>query len=114
MVTRAFRVTYGGQTRAITHLQYTAWPDHGVPNTTEELLKFRRTVKDAFSTCPGPITIHCSAGVGRTGTFIAVDKYLDSCAELDDTVTVVDVVKDMRNSRNYMVQSVSQFEYVAR
>lgn len=92
--------------------RYTAWPDHGVPATTEELLKFRHTVRESFESSSGPIITHCSAGVGRTGTFIGLDRYLDSCTELDDSLTVLDVVKNMRKCRNFMVQAQAQFEYL--
>lgn len=92
--------------------RYTAWPDHGVPETTEEMLKFRHTVREVYDAAGGPIITHCSAGVGRTGTFIGLDRYLDACTELDDSLTVLDIVKDMRKSRNFMVQAQAQFEYL--
>lgn len=112
MVLRKFQVSRDGETRDVQHFQYTAWPDHGVPNTTEELLRFRHTVREAFTASMGPIITHCSAGVGRTGTFIGLDRYLDSCSELDESLTVLDIVKDMRKSRNFMVQAQAQFEYL--
>eukprot|EP00038_Savillea_parva_P002785 m.117760 g.117760 ORF g.117760 m.117760 type:complete len:735 (-) comp10952_c0_seq1:245-2449(-) len=112
MVVRKFRLTVSGTTRSVMQFQYTAWPDHGVPETTDELLKFRRTVRELIGASTGPIITHCSAGVGRTGTFIGLDRYLDSCADLDDSYSIVDIVKDMRKSRNFMVQTPTQFEYL--
>lgn len=60
--------------RIVTHFQYTQWPDHGAPNTTKEMLQFRETVRAVSDFEKGPIITHCSAGVGRTGTFIGIDR----------------------------------------
>ena len=56
-----------------------SWPDHGVPLTTAELLGFRNAVKRATQDPAAPIIIHCSAGVGRTGTYIAIDNLVEQC-----------------------------------
>lgn len=60
--------------RTVTHFQYTQWPDHGAPNTTKEMLEFRETVRAKTNFDKGPVITHCSAGVGRTGTFVAIDR----------------------------------------
>jgi protein tyrosine phosphatase len=113
-IARCFQLTKRatGESRIVFHYQYIAWPDHGVPDTAIEMLRFRAVVKEKFDANAGPMTVHCSAGVGRTGTFIGLDRYLDSCADLDDTMTVLDIVKDMRKSRNFMVQAQAQFIYL--
>jgi protein tyrosine phosphatase len=110
-IKRTFQVKYKGSARTITHFLYSAWPDHGVPNTTKELLGFRSTVKEIYNP-ENPMMVHCSAGVGRTGTFIGLDRYLDACAALDDNLGVLDIVRNMRASRNYMVQAQAQFTYL--
>lgn len=100
------------QTLKVVQLAYTAWPDHGVPATTKEILQFRRDVHkihQEFKT--GPIVTHCSAGVGRTGTFIGLDRFLDACLKKVD-VDITDIVTDMRSCRNLMVQSQIQFVYL--
>ena len=113
-IARCFQVTSRttSESRFVYHYQYIAWPDHGVPETSLEMLRFRAVVKEKFDPAAGPMTVHCSAGVGRTGTFIGLDRYLDSCADLDDGMTVLDIVKDMRQARNFMVQAQAQFIYL--
>ena len=66
--------------RTVTLLHYTGWPDHGVPeelDTPSDLFKLYREERERM-VCPlSPVLVHCSAGIGRTGTFIAVDQMLD-------------------------------------
>lgn len=112
-ITRVFDLkdNRSGKTRKITHFLYTAWPDHGVPETASEMLSFRHTVKATYKP-EFPMLVHCSAGVGRTGTFVGLDRYLDACAELNNDLGVLDIVRDMRGSRNFMVQAQAQFVYL--
>jgi hypothetical protein len=56
--------------------------------------------------------VHCSAGVGRTGTFVGLDRYLDATVELNSDLTVLEIVRNMRASRNFMVQAQAQFIYL--
>ncbi len=58
------------------------------------------------------MVVHCSAGVGRTGTYITIDRFLDACADLNSKMTVLDIVVDLREARNYMVQSLIQFAFI--
>jgi len=94
----------GGQVKDITQFAYTAWPDHGVPATTRELLYFRKVIRQAIGDQRSPVLIHCSAGVGRTGTFVGMDRMIESVLLLKD-VSILSIVEDMRKSRNFMVQS---------
>ena len=67
------------QTRTITHFQYLSWPDFGAPKTPEDFLQFLVAVRDKGlldTDVYGPPVVHCSAGVGRSGTFILVDACL--------------------------------------
>lgn len=68
---RKFEITSGSETRQLSHFAYESWPDHGVPLTAKEFLSFRQAVHAAHD--KGPLLVHCSAGVGRTGTFITID-----------------------------------------
>eukprot|EP00050_Salpingoeca_kvevrii_P006245 m.288241 g.288241 ORF g.288241 m.288241 type:complete len:705 (+) comp11933_c0_seq1:3-2117(+) len=113
-VLRKFTVTRSGETRSLVQLAFTSWPDHGVPSTTKELLQFRKAVRDAqaVGTGKGPLFIHCSAGVGRTGTYIGLDIFLERCLKLDGNLDIADMVIEMRNSRNFMVQSLLQFGFL--
>ncbi len=83
---------------------FTAWPDHGVPATTQELLDFRRDVRAVWNPERGQVVVHCSAGVGRTGTFIALDRFLDTIAR-GKYASPNEIVMSLREDRNFMVQS---------
>ncbi|XP_071408325.1 receptor-type tyrosine-protein phosphatase beta isoform X1 [Pithys albifrons albifrons] len=100
-------------TRLIRHFHYTVWPDHGVPETTQSLIQFVRTVRDYINRTPdtGPTIVHCSAGVGRTGTFIALDRILQQL-DSKDTVDIYAAVHDLRLHRVLMVQTECQYVYL--
>uniref|UniRef100_A0A673UPQ2 protein-tyrosine-phosphatase n=1 Tax=Suricata suricatta TaxID=37032 RepID=A0A673UPQ2_SURSU len=99
--------------RLIRHFHYTVWPDHGVPETTQSLIQFVRTVRDYISRSPGagPTVVHCSAGVGRTGTFIALDRILQQL-DFKDSVDIYGAVHDLRLHRIHMVQTECQYVYL--
>ncbi|XP_040846008.1 receptor-type tyrosine-protein phosphatase beta isoform X2 [Ochotona curzoniae] len=99
--------------RLIRHFHYTVWPDHGVPETTQSLIQFVRTVRDYISRSPGagPTVVHCSAGVGRTGTFIALDRILQQL-DSKDSVDIYGAVHDLRLHRVHMVQTECQYVYL--
>ena len=92
-------------TLQVTHFHYTAWPDHGVPQFPTSILGFVRRVQKAHDKCKGiPLVVHCSAGVGRTGTFIVLDTLLDRMRS-EMSISVFKVVEDMRRRRVQMVQT---------
>uniref|UniRef100_A0A2K6GZ88 Receptor-type tyrosine-protein phosphatase beta n=1 Tax=Propithecus coquereli TaxID=379532 RepID=A0A2K6GZ88_PROCO len=99
--------------RLIRHFHYTVWPDHGVPETTQSLIQFVRTVRDYInrSLGAGPTVVHCSAGVGRTGTFIALDRILQQL-DSKDSVDIYGAVHDLRLHRVHMVQTECQYVYL--
>ncbi|KAF6714483.1 Receptor-type tyrosine-protein phosphatase beta [Oryzias melastigma] len=106
---REFKVTSESSCsypRMVRHFHYTVWPDHGVPETTQSLIQFVRTVRDYVDRSPstGATVVHCSAGVGRTGTFIALDRVLQ---QLDSkgTIDLYGIVFDLRLHRQHMVQT---------
>ena len=71
---RVFDVEWNGEKRQLKQFAYTSWPDHGVPMTSSELLGFRNAVRNSRTNREIPLLVHCSAGVGRTGTYIAIDR----------------------------------------
>ncbi|XP_045147827.1 receptor-type tyrosine-protein phosphatase beta isoform X1 [Echinops telfairi] len=99
--------------KLIRHFHYTVWPDHGVPETTQSLIQFVRTVRDYINRTPGagPTVVHCSAGVGRTGTFIALDRILQQL-DSKDSVDIYGAVNDLRLHRVHMVQTECQYVYL--
>ncbi|XP_051975125.1 receptor-type tyrosine-protein phosphatase beta-like isoform X2 [Xyrauchen texanus] len=99
--------------RVVRQFHYTVWPDHGVPEITQSLIQFVRTVRDYINRTPfsGATVVHCSAGVGRTGTFISLDRILQQL-DTRDTVDIYSVVFDLRLHRTYMVQTECQYAYL--
>ena len=90
----------------VTHWQFLGWPDHGVPQFATSLLAFIRQVrkhheKDSHQ----PMLVHCSAGVGRSGTFIMLDSMLERL-KVEETLNVYEFLCNMRSKRVFMVQTV--------
>ncbi|XP_060732492.1 receptor-type tyrosine-protein phosphatase C isoform X7 [Tachysurus vachellii] len=94
--------------REVTHIQFTSWPDHGVPSDPGLLLKLRRRVNSFKNFFSGPIVIHCSAGVGRTGTYICIDAMIESL-EAEGRVDIYGYVVKLRRQRCLMVQVEAQY-----
>jgi protein tyrosine phosphatase len=90
--------------REITQYHFTDWPDVGVPEDVSSMLKFIRRVRSATSPTHGPVVIHDGAGVGRTGTFIAIDVMLRKMAA-KESLNVQEFVCRMRAQRAYMIQT---------
>ena len=89
----------------ITQFHFVAWPDHGVPDNCAIMLNFVRHVRKLHPySNPCPLLVHCSAGVGRTGTFIVLDSMLERM-KTEDTLNIYDFVKHLRNQRVLMVQT---------
>ncbi|XP_047662170.1 receptor-type tyrosine-protein phosphatase S isoform X3 [Tachysurus fulvidraco] len=97
--------------REVRQFQFTAWPDHGVPEYPTPFLAFLRRVKACNPPDAGPIIVHCSAGVGRTGCFIVIDAMLERIRP-ERTVDIYGHVTLMRSQRNYMVQTEDQYSFI--
>ncbi|XP_046732782.1 receptor-type tyrosine-protein phosphatase S-like isoform X1 [Silurus meridionalis] len=97
--------------REVRQFQFTAWPDHGVPEYPTPFLAFLRRVKACNPPDAGPIVVHCSAGVGRTGCFIVIDAMLERIRH-ERTVDIYGHVTLMRSQRNYMVQTEDQYSFI--
>ncbi|XP_030015777.1 receptor-type tyrosine-protein phosphatase S isoform X7 [Sphaeramia orbicularis] len=97
--------------REVRQFQFTAWPDHGVPEYPTPFLNFLRRVKACNPPDAGPIIAHCSAGVGRTGCFIVIDGMLERIRH-ERTVDIYGHVTLMRSQRNYMVQTEDQYSFI--
>ncbi|XP_051549220.1 receptor-type tyrosine-protein phosphatase C-like isoform X8 [Myxocyprinus asiaticus] len=94
--------------REVNHIQFISWPDHGVPGDPSLLLKLRRRVNSFKNFFSGPIVIHCSAGVGRTGTYIGIDAMIESL-EAEGKVDIYGYVAKLRRQRCLMVQVEAQY-----
>nr|XP_028601730.1 receptor-type tyrosine-protein phosphatase O isoform X2 [Podarcis muralis] len=112
-VFRNFRINYADEVQDVMHFNYTAWPDHGVPptNAAESILQFVQMVRQQAAKSKGPMIIHCSAGVGRTGTFIALDRLLQHIRD-HEFVDILGLVSDMRSYRMSMVQTEEQYIFI--
>lgn len=104
------------QVRYIWHYQYLTWPDHGVPNEPGGVLWFLEEVNRTQSTMPstGPIVVHCSAGIGRTGTIIVIDILIDIINRqgLDCDIDIPKTIQWVRQQRSGMVQTEAQYKFI--
>uniref|UniRef100_A0A8D3EEL2 protein-tyrosine-phosphatase n=1 Tax=Scophthalmus maximus TaxID=52904 RepID=A0A8D3EEL2_SCOMX len=107
-VMRQFTLTHTQvhEERAVTHLQYVAWPDHGVPDDPSDFLLFISSVRERRRG-EEPLMVHCSAGIGRTGVLITMETALTL---LDDSRPVfpLEIVRTLRDQRAMMVQTTVQ------
>ncbi len=100
--------TNDDEERHITQYHYLVWKDFMAPEHPHGIIKFIRQINSVYSLQRGPILVHCSAGVGRTGTLVALDSLMQ---QLDDEgqVSIFNTVCDMRHQRNFLVQSLVSF-----
>ncbi|XP_059474266.1 tyrosine-protein phosphatase 10D [Neocloeon triangulifer] len=103
-----FRMCRGDSTRLVKHFHFSTWPDFGVPDPPQTLVRFVRAFRDRVPPDQRPVVVHCSAGVGRSGTFIALDRLLQQIKK-DDTVDIFGIVYAMRKERVWMVQTEQQY-----
>ncbi|KAM4703672.1 tyrosine-protein phosphatase non-receptor type 11-like [Rhinophrynus dorsalis] len=102
--------------RHISHYQYLSWPDHGVPNEPGGVLSFLDEINTAQQSISqsGPIVVHCSAGIGRTGTIIVVDMLVDIINRqgLDCDIDIPKTIQMVRRQRSGMVQTEAQYKFI--
>ncbi|KAL0279954.1 UNVERIFIED_CONTAM: hypothetical protein PYX00_001395 [Menopon gallinae] len=103
-----FLVCRGETSRVIRHFHFTTWPDFGVPSPPQTLVRFVRAFRERVGPEQRPIVVHCSAGVGRSGTFIALDRILQ-LMKTSDKVDIFGIVWQMRKERVWMVQTEQQY-----
>jgi len=99
-------------------IQYIAWPDNGVPENTKAILDIVK-MADEMNPSKGPILVHCSAGIGRTGTFVMLHSILawlryqqDQNPGKELRICLAKVLLKFRNERNGLIQTPQQYEFV--
>eukprot|EP00105_Crassostrea_gigas_P045796 XP_019929944.1 PREDICTED: receptor-type tyrosine-protein phosphatase F-like [Crassostrea gigas] len=97
--------------RTVTQYHYTAWPDHGIPDPLCLLLFHDHVTRTQNSGHKGPILVHCSAGIGRTGTYIAIDA-LSEAGKTQNKINIAEYIKKMRRNRMNMVQTYEQYKTI--
>uniref|UniRef100_A0A4W5N1M8 protein-tyrosine-phosphatase n=1 Tax=Hucho hucho TaxID=62062 RepID=A0A4W5N1M8_9TELE len=102
--------------RTIWHYQYLSWPDHGVPEEPGGVLSFLTQVnsKQAEFANAGPMIIHCSAGIGRTGTIVVIDMIIETIDTkgLDCDIDIQKTIQMVRDQRSGMVQTEAQYKFI--
>eukprot|EP00040_Diaphanoeca_grandis_P036611 m.233921 g.233921 ORF g.233921 m.233921 type:complete len:1573 (+) comp33649_c8_seq7:254-4972(+) len=99
------------ETRLVKHFWYRAWPDHGVPTTTQGAVDMLDAVRDYSNDNDKPWIVHCSAGVGRTGTFLAIDIGMQQLM-MTGVTSVTSLINHIRHCRGQMVQSPQQARFI--
>ncbi|XP_056002216.1 receptor-type tyrosine-protein phosphatase alpha-like [Ostrea edulis] len=112
-IIRTFRVTNNElkKTHMVTQYHYTAWPDHGTPEPLCLVNFHDHVTRTKDKADVGPTLVHCSAGIGRTGTYIAIDA-LHWAGKKDKKINIAEYVKKMRENRMNMVQTYEQYRSI--
>uniref|UniRef100_A0A6I8S3N7 protein-tyrosine-phosphatase n=1 Tax=Xenopus tropicalis TaxID=8364 RepID=A0A6I8S3N7_XENTR len=110
---RNLTLKQGSQSRTVKHYWYTSWPDHKTPDSAQPLLQLMLDVQEDRKNFSGrgPVVVHCSAGIGRTGCFISTSI---GCCQLEEkgVVDVLNIVCQLRMDRGGMVQTSEQYQFV--
>ncbi|XP_075972305.1 protein tyrosine phosphatase 10D [Anticarsia gemmatalis] len=99
----------GAEQRVIKHFHFTTWPDFGVPDPPTTLARFVRAFRERCPPDSRPVIVHCSAGVGRSGTFITLDTALQQLSNHAEYIDIFGMVYAMRRERVWMVQTEQQY-----
>jgi protein tyrosine phosphatase len=125
VIFQEFLISYHGSTRKVSFMQYVGWPDMGVPNDSKSIMRMINCVNDIMKQSNyeiGPIVIHCSAGIGRTGTFATIHifiqllrDYVKQNPNLENpefNFNIYDIVKKLKHYRVGMIQRKVKFFFI--
>ncbi|XP_032152468.1 phosphatidylinositol phosphatase PTPRQ isoform X2 [Sapajus apella] len=108
---RDLKIERHGDYMTVRQCNFTAWPEHGVPENSAPLIHFVKLVRASRAHDTTPMIVHCSAGVGRTGVFIALD-HLTQHINDHDFVDIYGLVAELRSERMCMVQNLAQYIFL--
>uniref|UniRef100_G3R780 Protein tyrosine phosphatase receptor type Q n=1 Tax=Gorilla gorilla gorilla TaxID=9595 RepID=G3R780_GORGO len=108
---RDLKIERHGDCMTVRQCNFTAWPEHGVPENSAPLIHFVKLVRASRAHDTTPMIVHCSAGVGRTGVFIALD-HLTQHINDHDFVDIYGLVAELRSERMCMVQNLAQYIFL--
>ncbi|XP_065304748.2 receptor-type tyrosine-protein phosphatase kappa-like isoform X3 [Dermacentor albipictus] len=110
---RTFKVHKSGAAskRVVKQFHFTAWPDHGVPAHPLSLVEMIELAKAHAPSSKAPLLLHCSAGVGRTGTIVLMEAALDM-VRAEKRVDVMGLLYKLRQQRVNLVETAEQYEFV--
>ncbi|XP_071800429.1 receptor-type tyrosine-protein phosphatase T-like isoform X2 [Asterias amurensis] len=97
--------------RYVRQYHFITWPDMGLPHDPIKVVNFVKTVKEFSPKNAGPMVVHCSAGIGRTGVFLVLDAMLDQ-AKVEGRVDIWNFACGMRDKRMKMIQTPAQYEFI--
>lgn len=103
--------TQTGETRTVTQFHFLSWPDSNIPTSTRAILEFRRKVNKSYRGRSCPMIIHCSDGVGRSGTYVLIDMVLNRMTKGSKEIDIAATLEHIRDQRSGRVQTRSQFEF---
>jgi len=117
IVIRVFTISNGTESRNVAHIHYTEWPDFGVPRCTNgirRVIELMEEYRSKFGCKAQPCIIHCSAGIGRTGTLIAIYAFLEKISEgvHPSQISIPEIVNNLRSQRMCMVQTKEQYRFI--
>ncbi|XP_071622442.1 phosphatidylinositol phosphatase PTPRQ [Heliangelus exortis] len=108
---RDLKIERHGDCMMVRQCNFTSWPEHGVPETTAPIIHFVKLIRANRAHDTTPMVVHCSAGVGRTGVFIALD-HLTQHVNDHDFVDIYGLVAELRSERMCMVQNLAQYIFL--
>ncbi|XP_062838740.1 phosphatidylinositol phosphatase PTPRQ isoform X3 [Anolis carolinensis] len=108
---RDLKIERHGDCMMVRQCNFTAWPEHGVPETSASLVHFVKLIRASRAHDSTPIVVHCSAGVGRTGVYVALD-HLTQHINDHDFVDIYGLVAELRSERMCMVQNLAQYIFL--
>ncbi|CAF1489211.1 unnamed protein product [Rotaria magnacalcarata] len=114
---RRLTIEFEDEQRQIDHYWYTAWPDQSCPNVVQPLIDLVHNVErdrvelSNINKKSGPVVVHCSAGIGRTGCFIALSNGIRQLRK-ERAVDVLRILCNLRRDRGGMIQTNDQYHFV--